>query len=418
LRALAVGFTFLIACGRPGLLVPGDPTQPIAQSTSYCGGAPRDGALVAWSRAQVGLLESGTLTTIATFTDGTETQVVAAGDRIAVEHGTLALYDRTGALVWQAAGRADDSLFGILGDGTVILDRQADQTTRRIGPSRDEVIATHGHPRWVDDTWVLVQFDTAAGGNSPAPGPRYEWHRPASGEAVPVPPGWIFIGDGMFHLGPTVGLFSPGSAEPMASIALSDGSSSIDGAFSDGGADLIFDAYDPTTSARQGFVWQVARDLSRATKLDIGRNVETPTMDAAGALFTLLTTSGGLQPSRTFDAAAPFVAMGTPVDGEFGGVVAVDGTTAAFNIAEGHTWSEPPNVQVFYDHATTPQVFGGAAHKLTSFALSPDGQCAAYFDLSAGNGELVLRELRLGVDTHLGGPFVDPLTDLLRIAWN
>ena len=415
MRMALVLIVLATACNRSGLP---------AHTSQGCGNGSDSPVLIAATSQQIRLLNGdGTVRELAAFSDGGYTQFALAPAQLAVAHvaankSHVALFDRSGSPVWERDIAGTPALGGVLADGTVIADDENAGTTNRVGPASEQVVATGAHTRWVGSDWILLEYDPPAASGAAPPPPRYEWRRPATGEAAGIPAGWSFRAEGLFvRDAGDVALFEPGASTPSATRSLASGAVSPTGNFSDGGGDFVFDTYYPTTDASADFVWRVARDLSSAKKLALNGAVGLPTMDATGALFTFTRTAGALQPIWSPAGDGSFTPLGSSVASEFGGSVEVRGTTAAISIAEGDTYVEPPYLQIFYRHQPMPQVLRASQHSFTSFTLSPDGECAAYYELDAGSWQLVVRALGTQTETRPGKPANEQFSNELQIAW-
>jgi hypothetical protein len=372
--------------------------------------------MVAASSEYVWLVHGdGSIQQVASFSDGGETQVALSPTSLAVEHGTatgswLALFDRSGNKSWERQTSPNKSLGGILSDGSLIVD--ASPTTEQIGPSSEQVIATGTTTRWISNDWILLE-STATDGN-----PSYQWARPATGEMVSLPSGWVYESDGVFIKEPgLVALFRPGEALPHASLSLVEEAAITTFNFSDGGSDLLFSAYYSASDSSADFVWRVPRDLSTSAKIQLGGKVALPTIDQTGTLFAIEQAGDGFEPAWSQNDGASFSLIGSQVSSEFGGTVSVRGKSAAIAVGEGHTYVELPYVQIFYDHQTAAQPLRASQHFFTGLTLSPDGECAAYYEQDASTWRLVIRDLSKLSEVRPGSPATDEFGDGLHIVW-
>jgi hypothetical protein len=355
----------------------------------------------------------GSIQQVASFSDGGETQVAVSVSSLAVEHGSwLALFDRSGNKAWERQASPDKSLGGILSDGSLIVDDPSASTTEKIGANSEQVIATGTTTRWISDDWVLTE-SIATDGN-----PTYQWVRPATGELAPLPAGWVYESADVFIRDPgVVALFHPGEGLPHAALSLVEEAAITTFNFTDGGGDLLFGAYYSSSDSSADFVWRVPRDLSAASKIQLGGKIALPTIDQTGTLFGIEQAGDGFQPAWSVNGGASFSTIGSQVPSEFGGMVSVRGKSAAIAVGEGHTYVEPPYVQIFHDHQTDPQTLRASQHFFTEFSLSPDGQCAAYYEQDANTWQLVIRDLSNRSEVRPGSPVNEDSGEALRILW-
>jgi hypothetical protein len=401
------------ACNSGG--VPGTGSMDPAQKT-YCGASSTDTVMVAATSQYVLLVHGdGSFQSIASFSDGGETQISTSPTWVGVEHGTasgswIALFDRAGSKQWERQATPGKSLGGLLADGTLIVDDGAASTVEKMDANSDDVIATGWTTRWISNDWILLESSSAA--------PAYQWLHPASGETAMLPSGWVYESAGVFVKDPgIVALFDPGAVTPSASLSLVEEAVLTTFNFSDGGADFLFGAYYSASDSSADFVWRVPRDLSAATKIQLGGKVGLPTLDRSGVLFGISQVSDGWQPSWSQNDGTSFSLIGAQVSSEFGGTISVSGKTAAIAIDEGHTYVELPDVQIFHDHETQPQTLRASQHLFTGLTLSPDGECAAYYEQDSGNWQLVVRDLSKQSEARPGTPVSEEFFENLHIAW-
>ncbi|MFI5299386.1 MAG: hypothetical protein ACHREM_14930 [Polyangiales bacterium] len=430
--ASIVLFSMFLGCGgkvATSAVVAADPVASTPRLSRFCGdGATADTALALVNNDGVRLLSGdGVLTKVAALaTANPQFTLTARFLAIEVRDATTSysVFDRTGAQLWTRALAGDVlGMRGTLSDGSLVVQTYVDgqAQTHRINDVLDALVVTGPSVSLVDGDWILFRYEDTPPGKVPVVS-HYEWRRPTTGDVVAVERGWTYLWAGTRFLfndadSSVVGLILPGEGALHTKLSLQ---APID-ALLDGGSDLVFTVTGPNdTASRQA--WRVARDLSSATPMSLpSAQIGWPTLDASGAIFALTAPGDAslMQPTWSNDGAKSFVPIGAAIATEFGGGVDVRGTTAAISIEEGHTFVEPVVLQIFYDHASTPQVMRYADRPFESFALSPDGECAAYseYDKDSGNWQLVVRTLRTQQELRPGTPVAGWSAANLGLAW-
>jgi hypothetical protein len=319
---------------------------------------------------------------------------------------SVLVLDRAGTKRWErSVGSAfvEAPFGGILSDETVVIDTF--RKTTQIGPTGEKLIATLGRTVFVEDNWVLLEYEDSPPGQLPRI-VHYEWRDPGTNAVVTLERGWVHRTGRMFARDPgRVGLFSPGSASPGATLSLLNGAESVTYDYTDGGGDLLFRAYVPATGTSTPHIWRVRRDFSSAALLELGASVlDTPVLRGDREMISVTYDGSSFQPVSSKDLGKTFLPIGMPVSGDSGASVFVRGATAIATLSEGSSFVPPRVLQIFYGDRSEPEVlrsseFPPSGVDANALGLSPDGECFAYLeqvivgDARSDTWQLVIRSL-------------------------